>query len=347
MENMNKWLSLPDETRRNACEQVAEAVGMSAFAVEKDWWITQILSIIFEMDVAPFMVFKGGTSLSKAWKLIERFSEDIDLAIDRSYFGFTGELTKKQKTSLRKAASAYTSGPFLEELKARFTEKGLSGVHFNLIDASDSDQDPRIIEVYYTNVVTTGSEYLKPKILIEVGCRSLREPYSNQPVISLIDDYYKGMEFTISGIEVPTVIPERTFLEKIFLLHEEFQRPTEKMRTDRLSRHLYDLYYLSKTNAAEKAINNQELYETIVVHRYKLSRVGGVNYNLHNPKTITPVPIPDVIEAWHADYKKMLTDMIYGKNAPTFEMLIDNLQELRTRLSKVEWEFSIKFPGID
>lgn len=111
------------------------------------------------------------------------------------------------------------------------------------------------------------------------------------------------MEFAQQNIEVQTVNPERTFLEKIFLLHEEFHRPVEKIRVERLSRHLYDVYHLSKTEFAEKAINDKELYETIVVHRHKFTRVGGVNYNEHNPKTINPIPIPEVIDAWEKDYK--------------------------------------------
>ena len=87
---MNKWLAIADETKRNAYIQIAEKSGMSAFAVEKDWWVVQTLSVIFGMEVGQHLVFKGGTSLSKAWKLIKRFSEDIDLAIDRDFFGYDG-----------------------------------------------------------------------------------------------------------------------------------------------------------------------------------------------------------------------------------------------------------------
>lgn len=109
---MIKWLNIDDETKRRAYTQIAENTGMSPFAVEKDWWVVQTLSIVFEMDVAEHLVFKGGTSLSKAWKLIERFSEDVDLAIDREFFGFGGDLSKKQLTDLRKAASVFTSDVF-------------------------------------------------------------------------------------------------------------------------------------------------------------------------------------------------------------------------------------------
>lgn len=93
---MNKWLALPDATKGNAYIQIAEKTGMSAFAVEKDWWMVQTLSVIYSLDVAEHLVFKGGTSLSKAWQLIDRFSEDIDFAIDMSFFGYKGELDKNQ-----------------------------------------------------------------------------------------------------------------------------------------------------------------------------------------------------------------------------------------------------------
>ena len=99
---MNKWLAIADETKRNAYIQVAEKSGMSAFTVEKDWWVVQTLSVIFGMEVGQHLVFKGGTSLSKAWKLIERFSEDIDLAIDRDIFGYDGSFYLKCSKKCRK-----------------------------------------------------------------------------------------------------------------------------------------------------------------------------------------------------------------------------------------------------
>ena len=107
----NKFLNLPEKTRINAFNHVAEKKGITPFAVEKDWWVTQSLSIIFEMDEAKYLVFKGGTSLSKSWNLIQRFSEDIDLAIDREFLGFT-EVTKR-KTNLRKKSGKFVSGDFV------------------------------------------------------------------------------------------------------------------------------------------------------------------------------------------------------------------------------------------
>ena len=340
---MIKWISIPDKIKKNAYEQIAEEKGMSAFAVEKDWWVTQALTIIFEMDIAKHLVFKGGTSLSKAWNLIKRFSEDIDLAIDREFFGFKGKLSKSRITKLRKAAGVFSTGVFFEELQQKFKNKGFKDLKFAVVDAKESDQDPRIIEVYYPNLIIQTSEYIVPGIQIEIGCRSLREPFTVQSFGSLVDEIYADKDFAAPFIQVPTVNPERTFLEKIFLLQEEFNRPKEKIRVDRLSRHLYDVYHLSKNDVADKAINDKQLYETIVAHRHKFSKVGGVNYNEHNPKKINPIPATELIEAWKADYKMMLEEMIYEQNAPTFEMLIENLNKLKNRFRKTKWTFSLEF----
>lgn len=325
--------------------EIATQLGMKPFAVEKDWWVSRTLEIIFQMPIAQHLVFKGGTSLSKAWKLINRFSEDIDLAIDKEFFeGYQGEISKTQIGKLRKVAGAYTTGTFFEELKQDFKAKAFTELDFKVIEAKDSDQDPRVLEIYYPNVIEPDTEYILPRVQIEVSCRSLREPFSTQTFGALVDEFYSGREFATPLFAVPTVNAERTFLEKIFLLHEEFHRPAHKMRVDRLSRHLYDVYHLTQAGVAARAIPDKVLYETIVAHRYKFSRVGEVNYNLHHPQTLNPVPPHEVLAAWEADYAKMKEDMIYEENKPSFENLINNLEELRKQLQAVEWKFELDFP---
>jgi predicted nucleotidyltransferase component of viral defense system len=324
---------------------LAAEKGMTPFAVEKDWWVSRTLEIIFQMPIAQHLVFKGGTSLSKAWKLISRFSEDIDLAIDRAFFeGYQGEISRTQINKLRKEAGIYTTGTFFEELQEEFRVKGFNELSFKIIDSGESDQDPRIIEIYYPNSITSNSEYILPRVQIEISCRSLREPFSVQKFGSLVDEFYEGRDFTEPLFEVQTVNPERTLLEKIFLLHEEFHRPADKMRVDRLSRHLYDINQLAAAVIVEQAINDKELYETIVAHRFKFSRVGEVDYNNHNPKTVNPIPPSEIIGDWETDYTKMKEDMIYDNNKPTFDDLINNLTHLRTQLQAVNWEFELTFP---
>lgn len=323
--------------------EVATQKGLKPFAVEKDWWVSRTLEIIFQMPIAEHLVFKGGTSLSKAWKLINRFSEDIDLAIDKEFFGFIGDLGKNQRDKLRKVSGAYTTGTFFDELKQAFEAKGFSGLDFIVIETKDSDQDPRVLEIYYPNILAPDSEYLLPRVQIEVSCRSLREPFTFQTFGSLVDEFYADKYFAEPLFVVPTVNAERTFLEKLFLLHEEFHRPFDKMRVDRLSRHLYDIYQLTSAGVAEKGISDKDLYETIVAHRYNFSRIGEVDYNLHSPLTINPIPPQEVIGDWKADYVKMMEDMIYDENKPSFDDLINNLNELRVKLQAVDWSFELTF----
>jgi len=296
------------------------------------------------MDISKHLVFKGGTSLSKAWKLINRFSEDIDLAIDKEFFeGYKGDISKTQIGRLRKVAGEYATGTFFEKLKEKFRKKGYTDLEFKVIEAEDSDQDSRVLEIYYPNIIPSESEYILPRVQIEISCRSLREPFTVRAFGSLVDEFFAGRDFAEPLFEVPTVNPERTFLEKLFLLHEEFHRQADKMRVDRLSRHLYDIYQLSKVGIAAQAINDKELYETIVAHRYRFSRVGGVDYNGHNPKTLNPIPPAEVISEWKADYAKMKEDMIYERDKPSFEDLITNLEGLMAQLQAVNWEFELDF----
>lgn len=342
MKKLNlQTLSKPDKVA--IFQEISTISRMSPFAVEKDWWVVQTLACIFEMEVSDFLIFKGGTSLSKSWGLIERFSEDIDLAIDRSFLGFSGELSKKQIKELRKKASNYTAGIFLKKLQQAFMAKGFEGLTYKLVEATDSDQDPRIIEVYYPNCIQK-PDYLEARIQIEIGCRSLKEPFTLRPISSLVDIHFPKTEFALPSIQIPSVNPERTFLEKIFLLHEEFQRPAEKIRFDRLSRHLYDVVVLSKTEFAQKALANKELYETIVIHRHKFTRVGGVDYNFHQPKTINPIPTLEVIKVWKADYRKMIEQMIYEENPHSFDEIITEITRLKNTINALDWEFKVKFP---
>jgi hypothetical protein len=341
----DNFYNLKNSEKQSIFEAIANEKGMTSNAVEKDWWVSRSLEIIFKMDIAKHLVFKGGTSLSKGWKLINRFSEDIDLAIDREIFlqpennWSRGEIKK-----LRKTASTYSTGIFFEELKSEFNNKGYKDIDFKIVESTDSDQDPRIIEIYYPNIIKAPSEYLLPRVQIEIGCRSLKEPFSMKKIGSLVDEHYYDKSFASPLFEVPTVNPERTFLEKIFLLHEEFQRAKDKIRVDRLSRHLYDIFYLSKSEIGSLAIHNKELYETIVSHRFKFSKVGTVNYNLHNPVFINPIPIPEVFNAWKADYNKMKNEMIYEEDPPKFERIIDNLQEIKSQLQSLSWKFELSFP---
>lgn len=336
---MHRFYQIPDSDKVDILQQAGGQSGLPASAVEKDWWVVQTLAILFELEIGPHLVFKGGTSLSKAWGLIERFSEDIDLAVDRSFFGFEGDLGKNQRTKLRKEANTYITTMIYPELEKNFRDKGLTGITVELEEIKSSDQDPVIINISYPFVIESPG-YLLPRVQIEIGCRSLHEPHTMRPILSLVDEAFPNLPFSLSPIQIPAVNPERTFLEKIFLLHEEFQRPDEKRRVDRLSRHLYDVYMLAQTPFADKALNDLELYQAIVHHRQTFTRLGGVNYSLHQPQTINPIPAQSHWKDWEADYQTMQEQMIYGAS-PGFKELILGIEELRRRMKDVEWYITI------
>lgn len=169
--------------------------------------------------------------------------------------------------------------------------------------------------------------------------RSLREPWSNRKIISIIGEEFKGKNFADRKFEIPCVNPERTFLEKIFLLHEEFQRPTDKMRVERLSRHLYDLQKIMSTEFADTALSDMKLYETIIKHREIFTHVGGIDYALHKPGTINLNPPEKVLKAWQNDYKKMQENMIHEESLP-FEDLMKEINLLQDTFKGLNYPIS-------
>lgn len=331
---LQKWLKLPTQTKRNIFIETAQAVGLPvAAAAEKDWWVVQALAILFNSSIGKHTVFKGGTSLSKAWGLIDRFSEDIDLALDRQFLGFDKpdvEMSSSQVRKLRRHSYKFIQEKFVPELATEFDGLGLD-VKVEVIDVTAPDNDPLKIAVYYP-ALTESSEYLQPRVLIEVGSRSLIEPFERRSFSSLVGAHYSGHSFADVPIEVPTVTPDRTFLEKIFLLHEEFQLPTERIRVERKSRHLYDLEKLMDTQYAALALANRELYETIVAHRKAMTPLKGIDYVHHHPAEINPLPPASLLNAWKIDYHDMQESMFYNPSLP-FEALLQRINELKARVN--------------
>ena len=234
----SNWQTLSKERRIEILNQATELTGLPAVAIEKDWWVTLALNASFSLPYSKNIVFKGGTSLSKGWNLIERFSEDIDLAIDRKFFGFDGDISKTQIKNLRKQSCEFISTTFLADLTKILTEwKAIDECKLIAQPVKDSDKDPQVIEIHYNSVIDT-SEYLPQRVLIEVSSRSLMEPIEERKINSILSESFPQQSFVSVPFTIPTVLPQRTFLEKIFLLHEEFSQEAEKIRIDRLSRHL-------------------------------------------------------------------------------------------------------------
>ena len=330
---MNNWTKIPERERIEILDRIAITTGLPGEAIEKDWWVTMTLRALFSCECAGHIVFKGGTSLSKAWNLIERFSEDIDIAIDRAFFGFDGELKRKQINNLRRASCSYIKDKLKDELNNKLQEADIHDYSLYIEEIQDSTKDPQIIEIHYHSLFASGS-YISDKVLVEIGARSLMEPSENVRLRSIIADNYPEADFADVYFPVPTVIPQRTFLEKAFLLHEEFQKPEESIRIERMSRHLYDLERLMDTDFADKALKDVSLYQSIVDHRSKLTAISGVDYATHSPDRINFVPPASVMDKWRNDYSTMQVSMIYGESLP-FGKLIERIKLLNERFRNI------------
>lgn len=328
---------ISDQDKAEILKQASNIFPVPAHAIEKDWWVVQTLSIIFSMDIATHLVFKGGTSLSKGWELIERFSEDIDLAIDRKRFGMEGDLSRKEIDKLRKTAGAFVEEKFYSDLQQQLQSHGFTKVVVEIEPGERSDRDRSILLNY--PYVAEYPGYILPRIKIEFSCRSLMEPSTPRSFSSMVDRAFADSKFSEQAITIPTVNPERTFLEKIFLLHEEFSRPSVKIRSgERMSRHLYDIVKLSKTEFANTALATPELYNMIVRHRSQLNIVPGIDYSRHEPQFIVITPPDTIIKEWEADYKRMLEEMIYEEDAPKFDELLESLKKINQRINQLDWK---------
>lgn len=328
---MVEWLSLPPESKRQTLIETAVATGFQEKAIEKDWWVTLTLKACFLTQWGNDLVFKGGTSLTKAWGLIERFSEDIDLVMNREVLEFKGELSNTQIKKLREKASKFMATAFMESLSRSLTKMGVDPKLYKLEvqPGGVADRDPQVLELYYQSFLEPDG-YLTEKVIVEIGVRSLMEPASARSIQSIIGIALPDRPFSGTPFEVLTVDPRRTFLEKIFLLHEEFSKPGEKMRHERMSRHLYDLEKLMDTEFGKAAMQDMQLYERIVQHRAKYTAIRGIDYGNHAPDRLDFIPPNEAWANWERDYGLMQRAMIYGKSLE-FPALMQRMHELLFR----------------
>jgi len=334
-EELQEWFKLTEQNRRNIFLEISKKMNLPPAAIEKDWWVVRTLELAFDTEIGPHTVFKGGTSLSKAWNLIDRFSEDIDLALDRKFLDFKEEMTPSQVKKLRKESLKYISGKCFPLLQKAFADTGFIGVGLNLSDIKSNDEDPVKIEISYPSV-TENLDYLKPKVLIEIGSRSLKEPFTERKFCSFVGEHFKGRNFADTNIVIPTVNPERTFLEKIFLLHEEFQQPVEKIKIARRSRHLYDIEKMMDTEYSVKALKDKNLYQHIVEHRRTITPLRGIDYDNHTTNKINFIPPANIIADWKKDYQQMQQSMIYKDSLP-FDKLIEKLETLKNTINQLNY----------
>ena len=331
----NRFISLSDSDKALVFSQTAGRVQLPPNVVEKDWWVTAVLRAMFGTSCAAHISFKGGTSLSKAWGLIERFSEDVDLALSPAFFGIE-PTTRSQRLRLRKESRHYLTSVLTAELTEQLN---IMGIHdFEVAPVTrvntregevdiDGDKDPTVLLVKYRSILNSPLHYVQPMVKLETSCLSMSEPTERQAISSIVAQQFPQIE-SDAALDMATVVPTRTFLEKAFLLNEEYQK--QHPRSLRMSRHLYDLERLMDTHFAEEALKDAALYNAVMEHRRMFYALKYVDYDANIMSRIRIVPPDECIPAWQEDYTQMRKTFIYGESL-SFDDLIARMEQLQER----------------
>lgn len=321
-----KFIDIPATERNDLLKHLEARIGLKPAIIEKDWWVTTVLRALFRLPYAEQLSFKGGTGLSKCWHVIERMSEDIDIGITREFLGFEGLMSKTQiSDKLRRAACSFVREKMQHHLKEQLAAGGVSPDCFNVrVDVTPiTTTDPEVIWVEYKSATDT-VEYIPNVVKIEVSGRSMSEPIANVEIDSLIDSALPNAVFSEPKFNVRAVLAKRTFLEKIFLLHEEFSKPDDRIRIERMSRHLYDIHKMLSTPIANQALSDQDLYNTVIDHRRSFIGLRGFDYSTLAKASLNFIPPKSVYQAWKKDYESMQENMIFGESV-SFQQLIEDL----------------------
>lgn len=330
---MIPFLQYSEEQQRQAFLLTAQKKGLPEPIIEKDWWVTQVLNMLFSLPITEQLVFKGGTSLSKAWNLIERFSEDIDLAVNPAYFGVTDTPTKKKIKQLRKRSSLFVSQELSVLLQQAIDEAGLSDLCSMEVqpdgEGDSTYPEPRTISLHYRSLYEESSvSYVQPVVKLEVGARSLIEPTEHVECRSMLSEVLPVPDYR--NVPISVAAPQKTFLEKVFLLHELFSIDREKLTANRRTRHLYDLERMMDKPFALRAIHDDDLWEHIRQHRMAFTAMLSVDYNEHMREQLCLTPPDKWLRDWQDDYQRMCSTMIYGDKLP-FAQLLERIKELEKR----------------
>lgn len=327
---MNSFLKLPAESRLNAFLEVNRAMQLDAFSVEKDFWVCWTLRELFSLSgIGEHLTFKGGTSLSKAWKIIRRFSEDIDLVVDKDALGFGGDAApdaapsnKQRKARLEGLMAAcrdWVQGTLQPALAARIAETlGSAGWKLEV----DPDMpDGQCLLFHYPSVFPADAAgYVPPRVKIELGARSDDWPHEEKSIQPYVIEQFPALDAdAVATVRVLAI--ERTFWEKACLLHEETFRPADKPRKLRMARHYYDLWCLLRAGVGERALVNTALFQRVAEHREIFFRYAWVDYTTHKPGTFRLSPPSDHLANWRSDYQAMLGPMFFG-DVPDFDEIL-------------------------
>jgi hypothetical protein len=335
------------DERRDLFLTSARRLGTAVQNVEKDFWVCWILDALFNGLPAggPRLLFKGGTSLSKAFGLIARFSEDIDVTVFRDDLGEPASVEelealsrKRQRVRLeaiKASCQAYINGPLVQQLgeiiRAAMEAAGVAKDHFRLEpDAADPDRQSLLF--WYPAATAPVGDYIRSAVKIESGAKSALDPHVAARVKPYVDD---DVDLDLHVENITTVQAERTFWDKVIILHglrRWYDRRGElRQGGQRISRHYYDIVRLLDTDVAERAIADLDLALDCARHARMFFNSADLDLGHAQPGSFALAPTPEMTDPLRRDYLAM-TGMVFGE-VPNFETIIAKIAELEKRLN--------------
>lgn len=306
--------------RESYFETAAEETGIPFANIEKDYWVVWILGKLFSIPALKnYLTFKGGTSLSKVYGAIERFSEDIDVSIEKEFFGFSNEndleraISKKKQraglNNLSKACSSYINNNLILTLGIAISDalKLKEGWH---LEVDDSDPDGQTLQFKYPSS-TNLNNYIRPSVKIELGARSEHWPVSKHVIQSYAKTALKEI-ISESEVQVKVLEAKRTFWEKATILHQYAHLPKDKTLPPRISRHYYDFFCLLNSNIKDNALDEWDLLERVATHKSIYFASAWANYGAARKGSLKLSPLPIVTTDLKRDFE-LMQDMFFGK----------------------------------
>jgi len=327
---MDKVALLSLGERKELFSETAARKNMQPAIAEKDFWVCWTLAKLFgHDDLSKLLMFKGGTSLSKVFHLIERFSEDIDLILDwRKVSGVNPDM-QRSKTQQRKLNEE------INEKARAYIAGDLKGVVDSVVapvcTCSVADDDPHVLNIKYPAAFSDA--YLRPEIRLEIGPLASWFPSDQYEVTSYAAEAFPIL-FEEPSCSVQAIKAERTFWEKVTILHQEAHRPEDKPLPPRYSRHYYDLALMAKSGVREAALADLKELKDVVEFKMRFYPSGWSKYDRAVPGTLKLMPSGHVLSDLRRDYVRM-RNMIYG-NYPAFDDIMDTLQQLENEIKALK-----------
>ena len=330
------FLALPEDERRLYIEQAAVRRNLSPVILEKDFWVCWLLGILFESEFADSLVFKGGTSLSKVFGVIDRFSEDIDLSLSPDFLKLPEAGTSRNQANKWMTRAEAACGVAVQNQIAPALETAVAGIlgqrdraWFEFL--TDPGTNSPVLLFHYPSAHPAGFEYLKRAVKLEFGSLTDQQPVGRHPVRPWVAEVLPAA-FPDWKCEVVALEVERSFWEKATILHTEYHRPPDKPTPDRFSRHYADTAALAKHPAASKAVDLHELRIRVVNWKSQFFGSSWANYDHAKPGTFRLVPPPERLPALKRDYQAM-RDMYLSEPAG-FDDILAILSELEARINQ-------------